>query len=339
MKNHRVVVTRRGGPDVLRLIEEDLPEPGRGEARIKVEAAGVSAYDLTTRSHWYPGTPSPPFTPGEDFLGVIDGLGEGVTDLERGRRVAGWTFGDGGGYAEFICRPGDRLVPVPSGLPSDEAVCLVINYLTASLYLHRTAAVQSGERILVHGAAGGVGTALLQLGRIEGLEMYGTASPHNHELVSSLGATPIDYQSRGLRRAHPRPHRRRGGCRLRPHRGRAPAVAFVPVPAQGWSTHDDGQHRRVEIGLRRHPAQPPRGGAGKVIPDGRRAPLSPNMTDYPFKHPDWYRRTLTELLDLGTAGTIEPVIAERVPLAEATRAHEILERSGHAGKVVLVPDA
>jgi NADPH:quinone reductase-like Zn-dependent oxidoreductase len=123
----------------------------------------------------------------------VDKLGERVSTVEPGQRVAG--FPRGGGYAEFICLPTSELVPVPSGLDPAEAVCLVVNYLTAHLLLRRTASMRSGERILVHGAAGGTGTALLQLGKLAGLEMYGTASKHNHELVSALGATPIDYRT------------------------------------------------------------------------------------------------------------------------------------------------
>jgi len=112
MKHHRVVVSRRGGPDVLRVVEEDLPEPRAGEARVKVLAAGVSAYDLMVRSLSSPGFPRVPHTPGEDIVGVVDKLGEGVSTVEPGQRVAGWTFGLGGGYAEFICRPASQLVPV-----------------------------------------------------------------------------------------------------------------------------------------------------------------------------------------------------------------------------------
>jgi NADPH:quinone reductase-like Zn-dependent oxidoreductase len=125
----------------------------------------------------------------------VDALGEGVASIEVGRRVAAWTFGGGGGYAAYVCRPAGLVVPVPDGLAPDAAVCLVVNYLTAHLYLHKTAQAQEGERLLVQGAAGGVGTALLQLGALADLELYGTASSYNHELVRSLGATPIDYRS------------------------------------------------------------------------------------------------------------------------------------------------
>ncbi len=198
MKHHRVVVTRHGGPDVLQVVEEDLPEPGAGEVRVKVLAAGISAYDLMyRRSGKLPGTPRVPFTLGEDIVGVVDKLGEGVSTVEPGQMVAGatWAVGVGGGYVEFICLPVSELVHVPSNVDPAEAVCLVVNYLTAYTAMHRTANVQSGERILVQGAAGGTGTALLELGKLAGPEMYGTASKYNHELVSALGATPIDYRT------------------------------------------------------------------------------------------------------------------------------------------------
>jgi NADPH:quinone reductase-like Zn-dependent oxidoreductase len=337
MKNHRVVVSRYGGPDVLKVVEEDLlPAPRSGEVRVKVLAAGVSAYDLMLRSRSFPGNPRPPFTPGEDIVGVVDKLGDRVSTVEPGQRVAGWTFGDGGGYAEFICLPASHVVPVPSGLDSAEAVCMVVNYLTAHLYLHRTAGVRSGERILVHGAAGGLGTALLQLGKQAGLEMYGTASKHNHELVSALGATPIDYRTEDF------VERIRsltgdgvdavfdtiGGARQlrRSYRALRKGGRLVPM----------GSVAIADAGMKVIPLSLMTVGLLKLIPDGRRVPLSPNMMKFPQAHAAWYRETLTELLDSAAAGKVKPVVAERIPLAEAARAHELLERGGHAGKVVLV---
>jgi NADPH:quinone reductase-like Zn-dependent oxidoreductase len=193
-KNHRVVVTRHGGPEVLQVVEEDLPEPQADEVRVKVLAAGVSAYDLMHRcSGSLPGSPPLPYTPGEDIVGEVDELGEGVSTFEPGQSVVGYPRG--GGYAEDLCLSPNGLVPFHSDVDPAEAVCLVANYLTAHMLLHHTAKVQSGERILVHGAAGGTGSALLELGRLAGLEMYGTASKYNHEVVSALGATPIDYHN------------------------------------------------------------------------------------------------------------------------------------------------
>jgi NADPH2:quinone reductase len=141
-KHHRVVVTRHGGPDVLQVVEEALPEPRAGEARVKVLAVGVSAYDLMDRRYSFPGGPPVPYTPGQDIVDVVDKLGEGVSTVEPGQRVAGFTFGDGGGYTEFICRPASQLVPVPAGVDPAESVCLVVNYLTTYLAMHRTANVR-----------------------------------------------------------------------------------------------------------------------------------------------------------------------------------------------------
>ena len=120
---------------MLQMIEEDLPKPRAGEVRVKVQAAGVSGFDLMfRRSRWLPGTPRVPFTLGEDIVGVVDELGEGVSDLELGEGVAGATFclGLGGGYAEFVCLPASELVPVPSGVDPAEAVCVVINMMRES---------------------------------------------------------------------------------------------------------------------------------------------------------------------------------------------------------------
>jgi NADPH:quinone reductase-like Zn-dependent oxidoreductase len=338
MKNHRVVVSRHGGPEVLQVVEEDLPEPGAGEVRVKVLAAGISAYDLMfRRSGRLPGTPRVPFTLGEDIVGVVDKLGEDVSTFEPGQTVAGatWSIGVGGGYAEFICLPASELVPVPPDVDPAEAVCLVVNYLTAYMAMHRTANVQSGERILVQGAAGGTGTALLELGKLAGLEMYGTASKHNHELVSALGATPIDYRNEDFVE------------RIRSLTGDGVDVVFDPIGGarQLWRSYralrKDG--RLVWFGV----AATKKGGLLvipftlltvfllKLIPDGKQTPLAPDLSE----DNAWYRETLAELLDLLAAGKIKPVVAERIPLDEAARAHELLERGGYAGKVVLVTSA
>ncbi len=338
MKNHRVVVSQHGGPDVLQVVEEDVPEPRPGEARVKVLAAGVSGYDLMfRRSGSLPGTPRVPFTLGEDIVGVVDKLGPEVSTVEPGQMVAGATFclGVGGGYAEFICLPPSELVPVPSGVDPAQAVCLVVNYLTAYMAMHRTAKVRRGQRVLVHGAAGGVGTALLELGKLAELEMYGTASNYNHELVSALGATPIDYRTEDFVE------------RVRALTGDGVDVVFDPV---GGARHLWRSYRVLrkggrlvwfgvaatkKEGLRVIPLTVLMRTLLALIPDGKKAPLAPDLG----KDNAWYRETLAQLLDWLAAGKISPVVAMRIPLAEAARAHALLERGGYAGKVVLVTNA
>ena len=331
----RVVVSRHGGPDVLQLVEEALPEPHAGEVRVKVMAAGVSAYDLMfRRSGSLPGTPPVPFTLGADVVGVVDRLGEGVSTLELGQTVAGSTFYlDGlGGYTESICLPASELVPVPEGVDPAEAVCLVANYLAAHMAMHRTAKVQSGDRVLIHGAAGGVGTALLDLGKLAGLEMYGTASKHNHEVVSAFGATPIDYRTEDFVK------------RIRSATAGGADAVFDPIGGarQVWRSYRAlrrggclawfGMVATETMGVRVIPLTLLMIALLRLIPDGKRVPLAPDLG----KDNTWYRRTLAELLDLLAAGKIKPVVAERIPLVEAVRAHVLLDRGGYAGKFVLV---
>src|SRR5437870_291261 len=192
MKHTRIIVTYYGGPDALQVLEEECPEPKDGEVRVRVLAAGVSLPDLMMREGVHPETPPLPFTPGWDLIGVVDRLGDGVSGIEPGQIVAALPIR--GAYAEFVCLPQRELVPVPPGLDAAEAVSLVLNYITAYQMMHRSAKVTPGQRVLIHGAAGGVGTALLQLGRLAGLEMYGTCSSRSALAVSDLGGIPIDYQ-------------------------------------------------------------------------------------------------------------------------------------------------
>ena len=335
--NRRVVVSKRGGPEVLRIIEETVPVPQRDEVRIKVAAAGISAYDAMVRSLKLPGNPKPPFTPGEDVVGTVDAVGTDVMFPAPGMRVAAWTYGSGGGYAENVCVPARHAVPVPGGIDDAQAVAAVINYLTAHLYLHKTAQARSGESALVHGAAGGLGSALLELGSLAGLELFATASAHNHELIRSLGATPIDYRNEDFVAA------------IRRMRGDGVDMVFDPIG--GWK-----QLRRCTRVLRPGGRLIALGSVGtekagfisiplglaalvmaKLTP-GKSAPLKPNMMKYPSEHEDWYRDTLTEILDYVAAGKLQPVVAGRFPLTDAVAAHQALDSGGHAGKLVLVTD-
>lgn len=337
LKHRRIVVTRHGEPEVLKMIEEDLPTPQAGEVRVKVVAAGISGYDLMfRRSGALPGTPRPPFTLGEDVVGLVDQLGPGTNSLEIGQLVAGGTFanGLGGGYAEHICLPAGELVPVPAGLDPAEAVCLVVNYLTAHMAMHRTARVRKGESMLVQGAAGGVGTALLDLGRQAGLEMYGTASKHNHQVVERLGGTPIDYRAGDFVK------------RIREHTRDGVDTVFDPVGGarQLWRSYRAarkggrlvwfGVAATKQNGLRVIPLTLLALTALKVAPGAKRVLTTPDLS----KENSWYRETLADLFELLAAGKIKPVVSERIPLDEAAYAHELMESGRYAGKLVLVTD-
>src|SRR5438128_11010029 len=191
MRHTRIIVANYGGPDVLHVLEEECPEPKRGEVRVRMLAAGVALPDLMMREGVHPETPRLPFTPGWDLIGVVDRLGDGISGIEPGQIIAALPIS--GAYAEFVCLPERQLVPVPSGLDTAEAVSLVLNYVTAYQMLHRSAKVRQGQRGVIHGAAGGIGSALLQLGLLAGLEMYGTCSSRGASAVCDLGGLPIDY--------------------------------------------------------------------------------------------------------------------------------------------------
>ena len=188
-----VTVSKLGGPEVLQILEDELPQPGPGDVRVRILAAGISLPDVFMREGVHPEAHRPPFTPGWDLVGIVDQLGPGATGPETGEMVAAMPII--GAQAEYICLPQSELSVVPAGVDPAEAVCVILNYVTAYQMMHRTARVRPGQRVLIHAAAGGVGTALLQLGRLAGLEMYGTASRRAHEMVRSLGGVPIDYRA------------------------------------------------------------------------------------------------------------------------------------------------
>lgn len=344
MKHTRIVVTRYGGPDALQAVEEECPEPKKGEVRVKVLAAGVSLPDIMAREGVHPETPRVPYTPGWDLVGVVDRLGDGVSGVEPGRTVAALPIH--GAHAEFVCLPERELVPVPPGLDPAEAVSVILNYVTAYQMLHRAAKVKPGQRVLIHGAAGGVGSALLQLGRLAGLTMYGTCSDRGASTVTELGGIPIDYRHQdfvreihgltgegvdvvfdGIGGAHiwrSRKALRRGG--------RVVAYGLTGMLRGGRlaSGRSGGRH-------------PFRGIAifalyivgGWLLP-GRRRVVPYSIQTLKRLRPAVFRQDLIALFDLLKQQKIKPLVAQRLPLAEARQAQELLGKGGVTGKVVLV---
>jgi len=253
-----------------------------------------------------------------------------------------------GGYAEFICLPQEELVPVPGGLDPAEALVMVFNYVTAYQMMRRSVRVKPGQRVLIHAAAGGIGTALLQLGGLIDLEMYGTASAHKHELVSSLNGTPIDYRNVDFVEAIRRPtgdgvdvvfdgicntdYLRRSFKSVRPG-GKVVAYGGTSM-LRGGRLASGRRHRR----LRRLKGLATIGGpiaASYLLPGNKR------ITTYSIQwlkrvRPAWYREDLIALLELLRQGEIKPIIAERIPLDEVTHAHELLGRGAVRGKIVLL---
>src|SRR5512133_3737723 len=189
----RVVVDHYGGPEVVTLIDDEVPRPGPGEVRVRVLAAGVSYTDAMLRAGSYLGVPKPPFTPGYELVGVVEERGPGCTRLRVGDRIGALTVW--GADAERVCVLEANAVEVPEYLDPAQILSLLFTYMTAYQLLHRTARAKRGEMVLVHGAAGRVGTAVLELGAVAGLAMYGTCSARDGAAVERLGAVAIDYRN------------------------------------------------------------------------------------------------------------------------------------------------
>ena len=198
MKCKCVVLSRKGGPERLLAADQDVAEPGPGQVRIRVRYCGVGFTDVIMRLGYYPYAPKIPFVPGYEVVGVVDAIGPGGRGFSKGDRVAALTVT--GGYSECMLVNQDDLVRVPEGVEDAEAAAVILNYVTAYQMLHRAAAVRPGERVLYTGASGGVGTALLQLGRVIGLEMYGTTSRRDDPVVQENGGVSINYKTDNVAR-------------------------------------------------------------------------------------------------------------------------------------------
>lgn len=338
--NRRVIVPRYGSPDVMTIVEEPLPEPGPGQVRVRIIVAGVGYPDVLIREGTYPGGPKPPFTPGYEFIGIVDKLGAAVEGFELGQTVGAITVY--GSHADYLCVPAWWLVPVPDRLDPADADVVVFNYMTAYQMLHRTARVTQGERVLVHGAAGGVGTAVLQLGRIAGLELYGTGSETQAAVISALGATPIDYTKRSF------VERIReltgdgvdvvldgigGSVALGSYRSLRRGGRLVMYGHYGTTVGGRKSARRIALFYLAGALV----FAGNVLPNRKRV-LAFQVAKLRDRHPAWFREDAAALFELLAQRKIAPLVADRIPLVEARRAHENLGRGSITGKQVLICD-
>lgn len=333
MSYKRVLVTEFGGPEVLEVVyEPKLPVPAPGEVRIRVLASSATFTDVLVRKGIYPGLKvKPPFTPGYDMVGVVDKVGQEVTGFAEGDRVAELTIA--GSYSEYICLPADRLVRVPETVDPAEAVSLVLSYVTAYQMLNRKAGVQEGQRILVHGAGGAVGSALLDIGQNMQLEMFGTASPGKHELVYDLGAVPIDYKSEDF------------VSRVGEMTGDGVDAVFDGIGGKHFSRSFKTLRKRgtmVAYGF--YDAGLGRGGGVvssfakilwlKLSPNGRRASFY-SIAPMRDKRPDWFSADLGALMNMLSEGRIRPRIDRRMSLEQAAEAHDLVERAAVNGRIVL----
>jgi NADPH:quinone reductase-like Zn-dependent oxidoreductase len=328
MKYKSVVVTKRGGPDVLQIIENDLREPTAGEVRIKVLATAVGRTDINYRYGKSPFSPKVPFAPGYEIMGVVDAVGEGVIKVAVGDRVAALT--GHGGYSEMIYLGEEHLVQVPKSLDPAEVAILVLNYVTAYQILHRVAKVKTGDKVFINGASGGVGTALLQLGKLAGLKMFGTASPAKHNILTELDAIPIDYhiqdfveiihqaEPNGLDFAFDGIGGKEGGRALSVLRQGGKLIGYAAP--NGLVSIIQDLTKLISVNL---------------LPNGKSAAFYGITVEY-LRDKKPFMEDLHKLFTLLEQGKIKPLIDAKFPLLEARKANELLESGQVTGNLVLL---
>ncbi|MEV7618198.1 NADP-dependent oxidoreductase [Streptomyces sp. NPDC089799] len=295
-----------GGPEVLALTDVPDPEAGAGTVRVRVRAAGVQHFDTGIRQGWAP--PSVdltfPVVPGNEFAGVVDQVGEGVTGFAVGDEVLGYTTTKS--YAEYVVAPADQIVPKPEGMPWDVAGGFTANGLGAHLCLQEMG-VGPGDTVLIHAAAGALGTFSVQLAKAWGATtVIGTASESNHAYLRSLGAIPVTYGEGLVERVR--------------------AIAPEGVDTVMDNVGGDTLRASVEVVKDRNRIR-------TMIDDEVAEELG-----IPLLSAGRSATRLAELTDLYAKGLIKINIRKAYPLAEAAEAHRDIETGHGRGKIVLTVD-
>lgn len=331
-----IMLTGAGGPEMLRVTEGDAPMPGRGEVRVRVEASGVAFAEVQMLRRRYPMQPKFPFVPGYDLVGTVSELGEGVSGVRVGDRVAAMTVT--GAWRTHVVVRASRVVPVPSGLDPAVAAAVVLNGVTAWQMACQVARVRAGQTVLVHGASGGVGTLLVQLARRAGARVLGTASAAKHEALRAAGAEPIDYRADDVP-ARVRELAPSGVDAVFDHVGGQSLVSSYNALADGGiviaygsasTLHDEGHWARPYLSMTRRMLT---WQAARLLgrARGRRARF------YYVKPGPRFTEALTEVFALTTQGHLNPPIAARYPLEKAAEALTLLLTGRTTGKILLEP--
>jgi NADPH:quinone reductase-like Zn-dependent oxidoreductase len=338
-------ISRFGGPEVLELVEQPtIPEPGADQVRIKVVAAGTGFTDTMIRRGRYPDFKGPlPFTPGYEIVGVVEKTGRAVAVPGENQMVANLCVV--GGYAQYAIRPARFLVPVPDGIDPAEAVCIPLAYLTAFQMLTRYRRLAAGATVLIIGASGTVGTALLDLSRHLGLKAIGTCSAANFPVVERFGATAVDYHAgdfvaavRSLTADRP------GGAGVdaafdaiggahfdRSFACLAPGGLLV---GYGSQTMAIGREGMISAGLGM--ARLKLWNAMSFLLRHRQAVFY-SITALRASQLEEFKTDMAALFKLLRDGAIHPVVIDRLPLAAASQVHARIDAGGLGGKIVLLP--
>jgi len=327
-----IQIGRTGGPEVLDHVEVPTPSPGPGEVLVKATAIGVNYFDTMIRTGRYRWMPKLPFIPGNEMSGTVAALGPGVTGLKVGQPVfiAGYEIGNRGGlYAEYAAVPAQSAWPLPDTIDPDAATTLT-NYQLGVILLHHAARGVTPKTVVVYGAAGGVGTALIDVARLAGATVIGTAgSAEKCAFVTQRGAAhAIDYKSesvvdRVLALTH----------------GHGADIVFDHVAGKAFA---DGLKMLAPLGMIVSYAVLGGMPEGDLFKEMRanieKSPAVRCFTMHTYDHMEEPRReALRHAVDLLASGKVKPAIATRLPLAEARKAHELIESRTAAGKIVLKP--
>ncbi|WP_333768308.1 NADPH:quinone oxidoreductase family protein [Streptomyces sp. IBSBF 2435] len=322
-------VHENGEPrEAMRLDEIPTPEPGPGEVLLRVRAAGVNFADALLCRGQYQVRPPLPFTPGVELCGEVAALGPGVTGLGAGARVISTAALPGGAFAEYAVVPAAGVLPAPDALDDAEAAVLHIGYQTGWFGLHRRAALQPGETLLVHAAAGGVGSAAVQLGKAAGATVIGVVGGADKAKVArDLGAdVVVDRRTEDF-----------VAVVKEVTGGRGADVVYDSVGGDAYAKSTKCiafEGRIVVVGF----------AGGKVPAPGLNHALVKNYGIlglhwglYAAREPDAVRRAHDELSRLADAGAVRPLVADRHPLADAASAVERVAAGLTTGRPAILP--
>ncbi|MEV8510601.1 medium chain dehydrogenase/reductase family protein [Actinoplanes sp. NPDC051475] len=326
-------------PEGLEIRNRPIPAPGPGQALVRVEATGVSFAEQQMRRGRYYDQPAYPFVPGYDLVGTVAEIGQGVDPALRGRRVAALT--KVGGWTTHAVLDAADLVPVPAGVRAADAETVVVNGITAWQMLHRHAKVRAGQTVLVLGANGGVGSTLVQLARMAGARVLGSASPRHHEALRSAGVIPVDY--RGDVTAQVRAVAPDGVDAVFDHVGGPGIVASWKLLRRGGALVSYGTaSTRDDTGNRQLPVLKLLGRLylWNLLPNGRRASFYNVWGGRALNRKRFQARLsadLTAVLEAMAAGRLTAQVAAELPLTRAAEALRLAESGTVAGKIVLTP--
>ena len=331
-----VWIPKPGPPEVLEVREGVDPVAKDDQVMVRVRASGVNFADVSARLGVYPDAPPPPCVVGYEVSGVVEQVGANVQGIKSGDRILALTrFG---GYADAIAIPAAQVFGMPAAMSFEEAAAIPVNYLTAILMLRNFGNVREGDKVLVHAAAGGVGMAAIQLCRIAGAEVIGTASASKHATLKQMGVSHcIDYRTEDFEEGVKRVTNGRGvdivldatGAFRKSYRCLAPLGRLVCFGLSQASSGMGPSRLRALLAVAQLPFFHPI----KLMNDNK-AVIGVNL-GHLWDHIGMLRREMMGLLADYEGGRIKPVVGKTFPLVDAAKAHRFMQERQNVGKVVL----